>query len=432
MKLTYQQEYAVRKFAKQRAAALFMEMGTGKTLAALELARLHQNRYDILLWLAPVSTLKNAEAEITKQGGINKPIIYKGYESIASSDRIYLELLNGLKDKRIFLVCDESLFLKNGRTKRWQRANNIRRDYAEFVVLLNGTPMSRDEMDIFWQMELLSPLVLKMTENEYRSALFTKVTVKRQGEKKHSYYKRCQINLAWLKARIEPYVFECDLQLPVVLEEKEETIRVSAYTEGIYDELKRDLLRAMKDYDEYQIMAALSKMKCVVACDRQKNDAIAKAIADKHILVFCEYRDELARIASQTKNGVFAINGDTAIPERDKIINEWKASSKPLVTMTACSSYGLNLQEAEGVVFASLPWDYATYTQALHRVYRTGQTAKTVEVIRYIQRIGIMRMVEECLWRKTTLAKFVREMDWKRFITNERSKNDKKIRQSGL
>ncbi|WP_304068605.1 DEAD/DEAH box helicase [Megamonas hypermegale] len=415
MKLTYQQEYAVQKFAKQRAAALFMEMGTGKTLTAIELARLHQDRYDCLLWLAPVSTLKNAEAEIVKQGGLNKPIIYRGYESIAASDRIYTELLDQLKDKRIFLVCDESLFLKNGETKRWQRTNNIRQEYAEFVVLLNGTPMSRDEMDIYWQMELLSPLILKMTEKQYRNVLFTKVTVKRHGHRKHSYYRRCQTNLAWLKSKIEPYVYECDLQLPVVLEEKEEAIRVSEYTRGLYAEAKQELLRAISSYDDYEIMAALSRMKCIVACDRQKNDAIAKAIADRHVLVFCEYREELNRIVAKTKNGVFAIDGDTPIAERDQIIRDWKETDKPLVTMTACSSFGLNLQEAEGVVFASLPWDYATYTQALHRVYRTGQTSKTVEVTRYIQRIGIAKMVEECLWRKTTLAQLVREIDWRTY-----------------
>lgn len=424
MKLTPQQEFAVEKFKKQRVAALFMEMGTGKTLTALTLANLHADRYDFLLWLAPVSTLANAEEEILKHGGAIKPIIFKGYESIASSSRIYLELLRKLKDKRVFMVCDESLFLKNGYTKRWGRTKAIRDDFAEFCILLNGTPMSRDEMDIYWQMELLSPLIFNMNEATYRSTLFTKITVKKVGRSKHTFYKRCQINLPWLKSKIAPYVYECDLSLPVVVDEKQELYRVTDYTRVLYEEHKKNLIKAIKNYDENGIMGELSMMKHLVASDRLKNDAIAKYISGKRLIVFCEYRAELERISSQTVNGAYTIDGDTPMDERHEIIRNWKKGDKPLVMMTRCGSFGLNMQEADTVIFASLPWDYAVYTQAIHRVYRLGQVSKKVKVIHCMQRIGIMRMVEECLWKKTTLAQFVKEINWKEELNKMKGENN--------
>lgn len=413
--LTIQQQTAVEKFAKQRVAALFMEMGTGKTLTAMTLANMHADRYDCVLWLAPVSTLKNAKDEIAKQGGFKKPVGFVGYESIAASDRIYLELLERLKGKRIFMICDESLFLKNGATKRWQRVKELRDKFADFCILLNGTPMSRDEMDIYWQMEILSPKIFGMTEAQYRSTLFTKVTIKRAGKGKKCFYRRCQVNIPWLKSKIAPYVYECDLRLPVALEEEQETFRVTDNTECEYDFLKKALLDAISDFDDYQIMATLSKMKHLVASDRWKNDEIAKKISGRRVIVFCEYRNELDRIVSKTVNGAYSIDGDTPMAERDEIIANWKKGDKPLVIMTGCGSFGHNLQEADVVIFASLPWDYATYNQALHRVYRLGQTAKKVKVVQCISRIGIARMVEECLWKKMTLAEYVKNTDWRAY-----------------
>lgn len=415
MKLTPQQEFAVNKFSKQKVAALFMEMGTGKTLTAMTLANMHADKVDCIVWMAPLSTIQNTKTEIDKQGGLKSPTLFVGYETIAQSDRQYLKLLDRLKGKRIFLVCDESLFLKNGETKRWNRVNHIRSEFAEFCILLNGTPMSRDEMDIYWQMRLLSPLVFKMTENEYRSVLFTKVILKKPGQNQKIFFKRCQTNIAWLKAKLAPYVYECDLRLPVALNETQTYLSLSPATAAEYQEAKQRLLSAIKDYNEIVIMGCLSAMKHLVSADIEKNAHIASLVNGTNTLVFCEYREEQAQIVDALKGNAYVINGDTPISERDEIIRNWASDQRPLVTMTACSSFGLNLQASNRVVFASLPWDYATYTQALHRVYRTGQKSSTIEINQILQKCGIANMVEECLWKKTTLAEYVKTIDWREY-----------------
>lgn len=411
MEMTPAQAAAVARFSNQRVAALFMEMGTGKTFTALNLANFHADKYDLVLWLAPVSTIENARREINDRGGFKKPVIYRGYESIAMSSKIYLNLSRELEGKRIFLICDESLYLKNGESKRWQRSNEIRKRFADFCILLNGTPMTRDEMDIYWQMRFLSPKILNMTEAEYRSTLFTKI----KYDGRQAYYKRCQKNIPWLKSRIAPYVYECDLSISATVDERAEEYRLSNYIKEQYDEVKQELLDAIKRSSNDEIvMGYLVKLKCLVASDRMKNDAIAEHASNRKVVVFTEHREEQERIVSQIKNGALVINGDTPLVERDKIIQEWSASSnKPLVIMTKCGGFGLNLQTASEVVFASLPWDYASYMQALHRVYRIGQQSSVVTVTRCTQRIGISRMIEDCLWKKTSLAEYVKSVDWK-------------------
>lgn len=412
--LTPYQKEAIRRFSNQRVAALFMEMGTGKTRAVVELANLHADRYDVVLWLAPVSTLDNAKEEVPRWGGFRREEYFIGYESIASSSRIYLELRKELEGKRVFLICDESLYLKNGDSKRWRRTWEIRNNFCEFCILLNGTPMSRDEMDIFWQMHLLSPKILGMTERMFRRSLFTRVKVHGKPE----FWKRNPKNLPWLKSKIEPYVYECNLQIPAELKLSSFSERLTEACESRYDELKTELFDKIKkdELSDGQFMGYLTKLKQVAGANPRKNHIIAEEIADKRTVVFCEFREELAQISEGTKNGAFEITGDTPMAKRKEIISNWKTSQKPLLIMTGCGAFGHNLQEANVVYFASLPWDYASYTQALHRCFRMGQKNETVEIKRWSSRCGISKMVEDCLWTKLVLADYVRKLDWRKGV----------------
>ncbi len=388
-----------------------MEMGTGKTLTAMTLANLFADNYDVVLWLAPVSTLANAEAEFEKQGGFKKPVITCGYESIASSARIFLDLKEKLQGKRAFLICDESLYLKNGKSNRWMRTSQIRAEFADWCILLNGTPMSRDEMDIYWQMEIMSHKILRMSERSFRKAMFTEVRV----PGKMPFYKRNQKNLPWLKSKIEPYVYECSLEIPVELVESDHCERLTEYNECRYSELKDELMNGLKNetLTDGEFMGYLTRLKQVAGANPRKNHAIAKQIADTRTVVFCEFREELRQIAEETKNGAFEITGDTPMKKRAEIIRDWKRSEKPLLIMTGCGAFGLNLQEASVIYFASLPWDYAQYMQALHRCFRIGQENDQVEIRRWSSRCGISNMVRDCLWTKLTLAEYVKTIDWR-------------------
>lgn len=406
------QRVALRRFKHQRVAALFMEMGTGKTLTAMSIANHFADRYDVVLWLAPVSTLSNARNEFENFGGFKNPVLTFGYESIASSARIYYDLKKELEGKRVFLICDESLYLKNGNSKRWQRTNNIRQTFADFCILLNGTPMSRDEMDIYWQMQILSPLILEKTERDFRRMMFTEVRV----PGKMPFFKRNPKNLPWLKARIEPYIYECSLDIPVELKMTDCAKRLTEECEIKYSELRAELLEGMRKetLTDGEFMGYLTRLKQIAGANPRKNHAIAKKIADKRVVVFCEFREELAQIAEEVKNGAFEITGDTPMKVREEIIAAWKTGYKPLLIMTGCGAFGLNLQESDTIIFASLPWDYASYVQALHRCFRIGQKKDVVNVERWRSRCGISSMVQDCLWTKLTFAEYIRKLDWKK------------------
>lgn len=404
---------ALEKFSELKVAALFMEMGTGKTRTALELARNAKGITEVL-WLGPKSTLKNVQQEISKYEPLNVPISFLGYETLASSDKTYLELLNRLENENpvLFLVCDESLFLKNGRTKRWQRVNQIRTKFAEYVVLLNGTPVSRDEMDLFWQMEILSPQIIGMTEPEFRRTMFTKFV---NNITHQVWYKSCHKNVAWLKSRIAPYVFECDLNIPVHLIHHNESVDVSMDTRESYSSEKRELLRSIRNWDDILIIKSLSRMKMIGALDDNKILKTVELIRKlEKPLVFCEYLEEQDSLFNKLDRCLI-INSSINQLDRNLIIRRWENENLPLLITFGCGAFGLNLQATNSLVMSSLPWNYSTYSQALHRAFRIGQT-KDVAVYKFEPRLGISKIVDECLWKKITLAELIKTTDWESML----------------
>lgn len=89
--LTNSQVLAFEKFSNLKVGALFMKQGTGKTRVALELIK--STDCDFALFLCPFSTKRNLKAEIDKWG-LDRPFEIVGYETLSSSDRTYLGLLD--------------------------------------------------------------------------------------------------------------------------------------------------------------------------------------------------------------------------------------------------------------------------------------------------------------------------------------------------
>jgi SNF2 family DNA or RNA helicase len=203
---TEQQKEAINKLSKLKVGALFMEMGTGKTKTALDIIDLKSNKVDYILWICPCSLKGEIAAERDKwYPDLQLDII--GCESIGSSDRIYLETLEKIENKKAFIVVDESLKIKNMRAKRTQRILELGK-HSEYRLILNGTPVSKNILDLWTQMQFLSPKILDMSFYEFKDTYCEYYT---KGKMKGRI--RSQVNIPHLISLIEPYIFECKLNI---------------------------------------------------------------------------------------------------------------------------------------------------------------------------------------------------------------------------
>lgn len=335
-----------------KVGALFMEAGTGKTRVALEIV--NNSPCDAVIWVGPLRTIQNAKNEIDKWGGFNMPSHYYGIESIQASDRIYLELLDVIKEyKNPFVVVDESLKIKNAEAKRTKRMLNIG-SMVEYKLILNGTPMSKNLMDMWAQMQFLSPLILNMTHNQFKNTFCEYTTItKRVGYKKYTKeFITGFENVDYLYSLIREYVYQCDLKLNITQNYHDVSYCISDEVREEYNEIKHIFLSdEMLEWRNNNIFLAMTqKMQHSYCCSLGKVEAVKRifeSIPQEKTIIFCKYID-----SRELCEKLFP---------KSKVLSYQK------------EALGLNLQEYNNTIYFDKVWDYALRTQSTRRTFRTGQ-----------------------------------------------------------
>ena len=397
--MTKNQLQAFEKFKKLKVGALFMQMGTGKTKVAIELV--DYNKCDLLIYIAPYSTLKNIEDEFIKWNLKTKYILI-GYETISSSDVKYLNLLKQLENKRCFIIADESIFIKNENTKRYRRLCELRTK-CEYALILNGTPLTKNEYDLYNQMQFLSPLIMKMSKQEFQNTFFKKITYKRKGEKENTFYKFSEVNAELLYKMIEPYIFKCDLDF------NKDEVNDYKYIQYIdeddyYIEKENKLEEYMKNGNGQTIINMLTSLTVIASNYAKKNDAVIEYIKNKQVIVFCNYLDEIEYISDRIE--CYLITGETK--RRDIIIDNFKNNNIPLLMTYGVGSYSLNLQFCNEIVYSSINFDYAKLEQSKYRIKRIGQD-KDIKYTYFLTDLGINKLILENINKKCTLDNLIKE-----------------------
>ncbi len=351
------QTNAKEHLLSRKVGALFMEMGTGKTRAAIELVN-SIPEVDLVVWIGPYQTIHNPNGvvtEINKWGGFVCPnVVYIGVETIQSSDRQYLNLRKKIETAwRCAIIVDESLKIKNVEAKRTQRLLDYSH-LADYKFILNGTPLSRNLLDLWSQMQFLSPLILEMSYPEFKNTFcsWTKVT-KIVG--KYKQYTKEYItgyeNIDYLYSLIKNYVFECDLKLDIKQYYNDVDYIISDEIKEEYKRLKEKYLdNEMLMFKNNNIFLEMTqKMQHLYCCTENKFakiDELFKQIEQDKTIIFCKY------IRSQ---------------EECK-----KRYPKATVLSYQKEGFGLNLQHLPNTIYFDKVWDYALKKQSGARNYRVG------------------------------------------------------------
>lgn len=375
---------AKQHIEKWKVGALFMEAGTGKTRVALSIV--NESPCDKVFWICPIRTIQNAKDEVAKWGGFHIQTSYYGIESIQASDRIYANLVEEVKAcKKPFVVVDESLKIKNYESKRTKRMLAIGK-MVEYKLILNGTVLSRNLMDLWSQMEFLSPLILNMTHQEYKNTFceYKRVT-KCFGYKSYTKeYITGYANIDYLYSLIRNYAFKCDLSLNVT--QCYHTIHYSIDYDSMYEyeRIKEDFLSdEMLEWRNNNIFLEMTqKMQhayCVTEDKFNQVEALFKSINEEDTIIFCKY----------------IISHEACV----------KRFPKALVLSYQKESLGLNLQQYHNTIYFDKVWDYALKIQSGRRTFRTGQE-HDCEYWELTGNVGLERMIDRNIRKKTSMYEY--------------------------
>ncbi|MBC1488618.1 helicase SNF2 [Listeria sp. FSL L7-1485] len=349
MTLLDNQQLAIEKLRQYKVGALFMKPGAGKTRVACEL--INEVEPDYVLWLTPFQTKENLANEI-KKWDYHFPQDIVGIESLSNSDKLYLHCREKLKNsKNSYIIMDESLKIKNKHALRTQRAIKLAR-LANYRLIMNGTPLSRNILDLWSQLEFLSPKILNLSFSQFKKTFCEYVTITQLTETKKQSIDiiKKYHNLEYLYNLITPFIFSSSLDLKIDWHYIRHDYNIDEDLLKKYYELKEDYLQKAAAYTININFLEMSQVMQHSYCLSSEKFTITESlIADKEdtTIIFCKYkRSEEALL---------------------------KAFPNVKVTTFAKSAYGLNLQAYNQIIYFDKTFDYSQRDQSERRIYRTGQ-----------------------------------------------------------
>lgn len=404
------QTKAVKKLDNLRVGGLFMEMGTGKSLTAIQIGYNRKHKINKFVWCCPVSLKMNAVEQITKHTKNSSIYIFDdnttddniknafwyivGLESIGGSDRVTMAF-NNLIDENTMLIVDESSYIKGHTAKRTKRLKLIG-ERAKYRLILTGTPISQGIEDLYSQISFLSDKILG-----YRSWYsFVRKHLEYSEEYKGLITNRKNIDL--IAKKIEPYIYQITKDECLDLPEKTYSSRMVKLTlkqKELYEKIKDKFYEDVLDMEKHEMGIAIYKLftslKSVVngivppdfKCEyddignnkiEELKNTLNSIHPDRPVVIFTQHRKSIELI-EETLGSMFNKNISTYYGKltekrnRYKNLTRWRDNGGYFLATASCGGFGLDLTKSNDCVFFSNGFKYGERIQCEDRLHRIGQ-----------------------------------------------------------
>lgn len=424
------QKAAVDKLIKLKVGALFMEQGTGKSITAMEIARrrYEAGKIEAAIWLCPCSAKENIKKEIIKQcpHKLTKIFTICGIETLSTSVRANEYLLSLTESRKCFLIIDESLLVKNPAA---YRTINIARisSKCQYKIILNGTPVSRNEADLFAQFKLLDWRILGY--RSYWSFAANHLEYDDYGKV------RRVLNTDYLAEKISPYTFQVLKSDCLVLPAKRYHIYGFSLTDKqneIYDRSAEILMRGLDERKPETIYRLFSGLQAIISgkniifessdhfrtvemfdnpLDNPRIEALMDILPkDEKAIIYCRYESEVSQLCKLLPGSV-RFDGKTSLKERNKALEAFRSDKQFLIANKNCAGFSLNLQFCHKIIYLSNDWELGRRLQSEDRVHRIGQD-RDVEITDIFAYDTLDEKILDCLHRKERILDSIqREID---------------------
>lgn len=335
------------------------------------------------------------------------------------------------------IVCDESQRIKNPSAAQSKALHKLG-DAAPFRMILSGTPVQNNAVDLYSQYRFLDPAVYGANfyafKNRYcimggygQHQIVGYRNMDELVEKEHSVaYRVTKEECLDLPQQtfINRYVQFTDAEQAIY-----EQLRKSSFLELETGEnvtattILTMYLRLMQLTGGFLTADESTRPKQV---NTAKLDALADIVDDyvvdagKKLVIFARFRAEIAAIENLLrlrKIQYGSIYGDVPMEERGKIVEDFQTSpdTKVFVAQIQTAGLGITLHAASTAVFYSYDYNYANYAQALARIHRIGQRLP-VTYIHLVVDGSIDEKILAALENKEDMAKTVVD-SWREVLT---------------
>ena len=447
--------------SERKGFGLLFEMGCGKTLTAIAImgAAYQMGAIEKVLVVAPTSVCSvwphdiNDFANFKTRVGVllgtkekrlreldavkNHPlqalkVCVINYESVWRDD-IFQSIADFAPD---MIIADESQRIKTHDAQQSKEMHKLG-DLAKYKLILSGTPVQNNAIDIFSQYRFLDPTVFGMNYYAFRNryAIMGGFNQKQIiGYRDLDKLIKKEYSIAYRVTKAEA------LDLP------EQTfitrhIPLEGKSKNLYDRIKKDSFAELENGGQITAPTVLTKLlrlqqftggfiqpdegKPEFVFDGKLNaleDIIDDYVIgeDKKLVIFCRFRPEIdliTKLIQKKKLGFISIYGDVKLEDRGSLVDDFQKNKDTRIALLQIDTAGLGitLTAADTCVYYSVNFNYAAYSQSLARIHRIGQKNNCTYIHLVVEKT-IDERVYKALAAKEDLATTVVD-DWKRLFT---------------
>ena len=410
------QRYATEYIESHPTAAVFLDMGLGKT--SITLTAINNLLFDYfdahrILVIAPLRVARSTWADEIEKWDHLRDLTFaiavgsekerlEALRKQADITMINRENLQWLIEKSgqpfeyDMVVIDELSSFKNHQAKRFKALMKARPKIKR-IVGLTGTPSSNGLMDLFAEFKILDMGVrLGRFIGQYRNTYFKPDKVNGPivysykplpGAEDAIYEKISDITISMKAAD--------HLKMPELVNTKY-MVHLSEKEKKKYEDMKAELVLSLPEGEITAANAAslsgkLSQMangavyaddESILPIHDRKLDALEDIIESangKPLLIAYWFKHDLMRIEQRLT--------EKKIPfqklDSDASMKKWNKGELPVALIhPASAGHGLNLQSGGStIVWFGITWSLELYQQTVARLYRQGQSSGTVTVI---------------------------------------------------
>lgn len=437
--------------------ALLMEMGTGKTITSIAIVgkAYLTGKIKRLLILAPKSIIAVWEDEFAKFAGFTyslsvlsgtsqnktkllKAIRHSGLEvAVVNYDSVPLiekELTAWHPD---FLICDESSKIKNPTAKMSKATYRIAK-LCKYRLILTGTPIQNNPLDFFSQYKVLDDSIFGKSFYAFKNEYAVLCTYNQPiGWRKLPELVKKAHSIAFRVTKTEALDLPdtIDEIRPVTLDDKAQKL-YKAFVKESYMELSKGEQGAPVAVTATNILTRLLRLQQItggfIRPDEESEryeqissaklnaleDIIDTAISENKKLVviarFIPEIREICKMLDKKKIEYAHICGEV----KDRAAEVERFQNEPdcmiFVGQLQTVSMGLTLTAGSTMVFYSLSYNFADYSQAKARIHRIGQKNNCL-YIHLVVKNTVDETVLKALEQKENIATKIVD-DWRSIL----------------
>ena len=337
------------------------------------------------------------------------------------------------------IICDESQRIKTHDAEQSKALHKLG-DHARYKLILSGTPVQNNAIDIFSQYRFLDSTIFGQNFYQFRNRYAVMGGFNRRqiiGYKDLDGLIKKEHSIAFRITKNEA------IDLP---EQTFETRKVhfSKKEQDLYNRIKRDSYAELDSGGQITATTVLTKLLrlqqltggFLVKDDAAKPEQVSKAKLDalgdiiedyvigagKKLVIFARFIAEVKAIIDmvdkQLPKGMkqVAIYGDIKKEDRGDIVKQFQEDPNTTVFIGQIDTAGtgITLTAADTCVYYSKNFNYATYSQSLSRIHRIGQRNVCTYIDLEVDK-KIDELISKSLAKKEDMAKTVVD-NWRDFF----------------